>query len=153
PLSSVMNTLAMPAAAGQMSDPSPKVVEIINELWKADPGTEGKKLKKLQEGIDPVTQPLLPLRLTELVYERAAVDVRANLDRAVGLWRGVRPRGRARPGEVHYLRWVRRALPVTPPLPNEYADALQYALQIRRQAERAALGLDDAADRTQPAVP
>ena len=57
---------------------------------------------------------------------------------------------KAQPAEVHYLRMVRRDMPVRLPMPGPYAEALRNALLVRRQAERAVLGMDDLIDEVPP---
>src|SRR5262249_16180014 len=142
-----------PAAAGVVSEPSAKLVEMVNELWNAPKGNEPDKWKELQQKAEPALLPSLPLRLNALLYERAASDPSANMEKPIPLSPEVRPPSKAPPAEVHYLRMLRRDAPVGPPFAAPYADALREALSVRRQAERAAVGLEEPPDRPVVGIP
>jgi hypothetical protein len=153
PLTSSINTLSMPAAVGMVSESSPKLVEMLNELWSAPADSEAAVWKEMQKKADPALVASLPLRLNELLYDRAVADPSANLTKAVALTREVRTPSKAPPAEIHFLRMLRRDVPVGPPFPVPYNDAIHDALLVRRQAERAAVGMEEAPERPPLGVP
>lgn len=138
-LSSLYNTLAMPAAAGLIGSDPPRVLSMLNDLWDAPPADQRKLWAKQQQSVvEPVYRRVLPARMADQIIDRAAENPGQNLDRACQVLQVICDPLRPRPAEVHFLTMVRRDLQKMPPL--ELAGLVSQSLRVRRLAENAALG-------------
>jgi hypothetical protein len=160
-LTSVGNTLAMPALAGGAAPPSPgdkeQLRDFLDGLTDAMPASEfQQRWTALLKGrpSDPLSLEFLRLQLCDALLQRAAANPATELERSYRLLHGTPAPGfladplRA-PAEVHYLSMLWRYLPQKP-APAGLSDRLPTALQLRNDAERTALGLPAG---TAPATP
>lgn len=147
-LASVQNTLAMPVVAGVPPTDSTALGRPFQELWQA-PSAEWEQRWNdiLAKVTDPAAKRLLPLRLSELIFERAGDDPASFLDKSYALLRRIGTlddplhpdRLNPRPAELHYLAMLRRDRPAVPKTASEFYEVVQRALRVRSLAERAAV--------------
>lgn len=142
-LSSLSNTLTMPAAAGCQAPWSAEEVErAASELWNAPQPEAAQKWLAAQARLasDDITRQLLRLKVSDWLLERAAEDPDTHLESAARLLNVVGDPLRPRPAEAHYAVMLRRDLPPGN-ISSEYTELLRAALTVRRLAEQAALAV------------
>ncbi len=166
-LSSMQNTLAMPAAAGaQPFTPDPVRRRSLDQsflsqfqgLWTAPKEEQSPRWAQLQQqygaqlplaaGVsERVRRQLVRARVYEQLLELAAEN-QENFKKAHELLQVVDDPVSPRPAEINYLAVVYRTLnqdlagnPPDKKFPVEFREALKAALRVRRLAERAAVGL------------
>jgi hypothetical protein len=142
-LSSLQNTLAMPAAAGVTVANTPEQVAEFRRLWNARPEEYSKRwqeLLKAQKATSGRAAETLRLEFYQFLMPRAEKGLAEDLERAERLIRVIDDPIEPRPAEIHFLAMLQRDRPRTPPPPPEYLPLLQQALRVRVQAEQAALG-------------
>ncbi len=159
-LSSMQNTLAMPAAAGAPTfTPDDKFRSQFQLLWDAPKEEQSQRWRQFNQQYGaqmPVAAPvsgkvrgqLVRVRVHDRLLELVAEDPEKNFKKAHELLQVVDDPVSPRPAEINYLAVVYRILnqdlagnPPDKKFPVEFREALKAALRVRRLAERAALGL------------
>ncbi|MCZ2342100.1 MAG: VWA domain-containing protein [Bacteroidales bacterium] len=137
-LSSLGNTLTMPAVSGLSLVPDAATRQLAAQLWDASPTDAVKIWKQAQASLatDPTSVTLLRLQLTRLSLDLAATDPIFRKERLIPLLQLLDNPGRPRSAEAQFLLMLERDLPS--PAPPE--DLIRYALETRILAEQAALG-------------
>ncbi len=137
-LTSAGNTLAM-AKLAPSSAKTPDPANLFQSLWKAKPDQIGPLL---QTGLpaDLGARQTVRLQLLERIVQEVKADPQLNIERAAELIPRLDEPAVPRPAEAHFLLLLGRNLPQNPPS-AELAAAIALALQVRLQAEQAALGL------------
>jgi hypothetical protein len=142
-LSSLSNTLAMPAAAGYRCTVAEDAIQrTASDLWNAAPQEAPEKWLEAQARLasDDLERQLLRLRLCDWLLERAAEDPDTHLEAVVRLLQTINDPLRPRPAEAHYAVMLQRDKPAGNGS-SEYTELLRLALSTRRLAEQAALAI------------
>lgn len=150
-LGSLQNSLAMPAAAGWSRALDGRIIAnggkpldptaVFNDLWRASPTELPACWSAIRARLTGhiVAEQTLVYLLREQILQRAADDFAAHGQKASQLLTAIEDPLSVRPAEVHFLIMLARDLPR--PCSRNLSDLVRSALQVRRLAERAALGV------------
>lgn len=142
PISSALNSLAMPAAVGECQSNPTQAVAWLNEIWSAD----GKKFDdawgKICAQADPNHLGTIRLPIMNAILDRVSADPVSTLSRAVDLVHRIADPRAPLPAEIHYMVMLARDLPAGS-LTGASVDLVREALRTRKMAERVALGVKE----------
>ncbi|HEX4150467.1 MAG TPA: hypothetical protein VHY20_15825, partial [Pirellulales bacterium] len=151
-LSCLQNSLAMPLAAGWSRILDGRITAngtgatidptaVFNELWRSSPTDLMPRWSAIRAKLSGhiIAQQTLLFFLREQSLKRAADDFAAHGKKASELVSSLDDPLSIRPAEVHFLVMLGRDLPQ--PCPRNLSDLVRTALQVRRLAEMAALGV------------
>ena len=146
---SAENNLVMNAVQGGaaeiISTSSPELIR----LWNVPTKVEAiKEWESLQSGAAAVSgdddlRPSLRSRAADFLLQLAAKDPVAHLKRAADQLELIKGSDYPQPAEAHFLRMLSIYLPSLSDRPPSYWTVVTDSLALRRQAERAALGLSE----------
>jgi hypothetical protein len=147
---SAENTLAMHVLTGGLADdPKDRPRDFFVNFWEAPLGSEEEK--KIWEQLSPSeaatvdTLPSLKIRADEYLLERASAD--QAFQKAAGKLEITHQRSDSpQPAEAHFLRMIARWFPAGRPSEPQLRGLISRALEVRRLAERAAVGASVKAD-------
>jgi len=142
PISSALNSLAMPAAVGECQSNPTQAVKWLNEIWSAD----GKKFDdawgKICAQADPNHLGTVRLPIMNAILDRVSADPASTLTHAVDLVHRIADPRAPLPAEIHYMVMLARDLPAGS-LSGASIDLVREALRTRKMAERVALGVQE----------
>lgn len=141
-LSSAENNLAMNALETAGGDISASA-SIFNTFWNEPRGQQADKIwKKLlaSEPRPPATRVSLRIRADDFLLRQAIEDPAKNLDLAAEKLEITRGHDYPQPAEAHFVRMLSSWLKPMERQPRKLLGAVSQAIQVRRQAERCALG-------------
>ncbi|MEQ8790289.1 MAG: hypothetical protein RIC55_28595 [Pirellulaceae bacterium] len=141
-LSSLQNSLAMWAACGISDTHAQQALTTLNELWNASPADYSDMWQAAQKkvGGDPREADMLRIAVFEALLDRVIEDPAGNLSTAAAIVETVADPLRPRPAEIHFMLMLHRYLPAEA-LSEDGGQRIRTALDVRRMAERAAVGL------------
>lgn len=143
-LESSQNTLAMWAACGAVDQDRKSSLDALNQLWNAAAADYADLWRKAltQAGGSSQKAALLRIGFYEALLDRVAEAPAENLSKAAGIVEAIADPLQPRPAEIHFVLMLNRYLP-RGALNDDGGQRIRNAIQVRRMAERAAVGLQD----------